>query len=178
MPSHQRGLVENFRNPLRTPGLEVKVAIVHGIAEQEKLKLPKDVALYLAENIQSNSWALRRAILRLQAHSSLTGTDITLRYTQQVLKNFIDSERPGATAHPFQGMPSGQRGAERATGTYATATDRSFLLSVLETRERTKITRAHQKFEVNMREHEREHLAHRDGYERELERRAKKRKSA
>ena len=170
--------MESFRKPFRHAELEIKVALVHGIAEREKVTLPKDVALYIARNIQSNSWALRRAILRLQAHSSLTGTDITLRYTQQVLKNFIDSDRRDATAHPFQGMPSEQRVAERVTGTYAAGKARSFFLFVLETREGTKITRARQEFEVNMREHEREHLAHHDGYERELERRAKKRKSA
>lgn len=170
--------MESFRNPFRPTDLEGKVALVHSLAEQEKVTLPKDVALYIARNLYSRS--LKGAVIRLLAHSSLTGTDITLRYTQQVLKNFIDSDRPDATAHPLQGMLSEQRGAGHATSTrqHSTATTRSFFLFVLKTREGTKITRAQQEFEVNMREHEREHLAHRDGYERELERRAKKRKSA
>ena len=35
---------------------------------------------------------LEGALIRLVAHSSLIGAEITLPYAQQVLKNFIDSQ--------------------------------------------------------------------------------------
>ena len=59
---------------------------------------------------------------------------------------------------------------------FSQAADRSFVFCLLKTREGRKISRVRQELEVNMREREREQLARRDAYERELERRAKKRK--
>ena len=81
---------ESFRNPIRTPDLETRVAILRKRAEQDKVILPEDVALYIAQNVRSNASALEGALIRLLARSSLIGTDITLNYTKQVLKNFID----------------------------------------------------------------------------------------
>jgi len=63
----------------------------------------------------------------------------------------------------------------RITARYGPA-DRSFVFCLLKTREGRAISRVRQEFEVNMRECEREQLARRDAYERELERRAKKQK--
>ena len=77
---------------IQPPDLETKVAILQKKAEQERVTLPTDVALYVASNIRSNVRELEGALIRLIAHSSLIGAEITLSYTQQVLKNFIDSQ--------------------------------------------------------------------------------------
>src|SRR6266478_7581940 len=77
---------------IQPPDLETKVAILQKKAEQEKVTLPTDVALFIATNIRSNVRELEGALIRLVAHSSLIGAEITLPYTQQVLKNFIDSQ--------------------------------------------------------------------------------------
>ena len=77
---------------IQPPDLETKVAILQKKSEQEKVTLPTDVALYIASNIRSNVRELEGALIRLVAHSSLIGAEITLPYTQQVLKNFIDSQ--------------------------------------------------------------------------------------
>jgi chromosomal replication initiation ATPase DnaA len=169
---------ESFRNPIRTPDLETRVAILRKRAEQEKVILPEDVALYIAQNFRSNASALGGALIRLLAHSRLIGTDITLNYAKQVLKNFIDLQARKATVDPFQKMSLGQRSTKEAdvTRQAPTATDRSFVFCLLKAQEGGKISRVRQEFEVNMREREREQLARRDAYERELERRAKKRK--
>jgi chromosomal replication initiator protein len=69
--------------------LAIKVAALQKRAKQQKVILPADVALYIAQNVRSNASALEGALVRLMAHSSVTGTEITLKYTQQVLANFI-----------------------------------------------------------------------------------------
>ena len=162
---------------IQTLNLETKLAILRKRAEQEKVKLPEDVALYIAQNVRSDASALEGALFRLIAHSSLISTDITLNYAKLVLKNFIDQPRK-ATVDPFQKMSLGQRGTKEAniTRLAPTTADPSFVFCLLKTRERGKISRVRHELEVNIREREREQLARRDAYERELEIRAKKRK--
>jgi chromosomal replication initiator protein len=87
---------------IQPPDLETKVAILQKKSEQEKVTLPTDVALYIASNIRSNVRELEGALIRLVAHSSLIGAEITLAYTQQVLKNFIDSQARKVTIESIQ----------------------------------------------------------------------------
>jgi len=87
---------------IQPPDLETKVAILQKKAEQERITLPTEVALYIASNIRSNVRELEGALIRLVAHSSLIGAEITLPYTQQVLKNFIDSQARKVTIESIQ----------------------------------------------------------------------------
>jgi chromosomal replication initiator protein len=87
---------------IQPPDLETKVAILQKKAEQERVTLPIDVALFIANNIRSNVRELEGALIRLVAHSSLIGAEITLPYTQQVLKNFIDSQARKVTIESIQ----------------------------------------------------------------------------
>ncbi|HUK24972.1 MAG TPA: chromosomal replication initiator protein DnaA [Terriglobales bacterium] len=87
---------------IQPPDLETKVAILQKKAEQERVTLPTDVALYIASNIRSNVRELEGALIRLVAHSSLIGAEITLSYAQQVLKNFIDSQARKVTIESIQ----------------------------------------------------------------------------
>ena len=87
---------------IQPPDLETKVAILQKKAEQEKVTLPTDVALFIASNIRSNVRELEGALIRLVAHSSLVGAEITLPYAQQVLKNFIDSQARKVTIESIQ----------------------------------------------------------------------------
>src|SRR5271169_3208506 len=95
---------------IQPPDLETKVAILQKKAEQEKVTLPTDVALYIASNIRSNVRELEGALIRLVAHSSLIGAQITLPYAQQVLKNFIDSQARKVTIESIQKMVAEQFG--------------------------------------------------------------------
>ena len=87
---------------IQPPDLETKVAILQKKSEQEKVTLPTDVALFIASNIRSNVRELEGALIRLVAHSSLIGAEITLSYTQQVLKHFIDSQARKVTIESIQ----------------------------------------------------------------------------
>jgi chromosomal replication initiator protein len=95
---------------IQPPDLETKVAILQKKAEQEKITLPTDVALYVASNIRSNVRELEGALIRLVAHSSLIGAEITLPYAQQVLKNFIDSQARKVTIESIQKATAEQFG--------------------------------------------------------------------
>jgi chromosomal replication initiator protein len=95
---------------IQPPDLETKVAILQKKAEQEKVTIPTDVALYIASNIRSNVRELEGALIRLVAHSSLIGAEITLPYAQQVLKNFIDSQARKVTIESIQKAAAEQFG--------------------------------------------------------------------
>src|SRR5258707_6438522 len=95
---------------IQPPDLETKVAILQKKAEQERVALPTDVALFIASNIRSNVRELEGALIRLMAHSSLIGSEITLPYTQQVLKNFIDSQARKISIESIQKLVAEQFG--------------------------------------------------------------------
>ncbi len=95
---------------IQPPDLETKVAILQKKAEQEHVTLPTDVALFIASNIRSNVRELEGALIRLVAHSSLIGAEISLAYTQQVLKNFIDSQARKVTIESIQKVVAEQFG--------------------------------------------------------------------
>ena len=72
------------------------------------------MALYIASNIRTNVRELEGALIRLVAHSSLIGAEITLPYTQQVLKNFIDSQARKITIEAIQKAVAEQFGLRLA----------------------------------------------------------------
>jgi hypothetical protein len=171
-----------------TPDLDARVAILRKAAAKIELTLPADVTLYIAQNVRSNNRALEEAVLRLVGFSLVTNTQITLQYTQRVLRNFIAAEARKQVVEPFdprRKLPSlGSRtkgfGTKEATAKLPdpAEADRRFVFCLVKTRDGRKTSRVRHELEVNLRESERERLARRDAYDRELERRAKKRKQA
>ncbi|HWW16798.1 MAG TPA: DnaA/Hda family protein [Candidatus Dormibacteraeota bacterium] len=168
---------ESVPNPIQTTDRDAIVATLRKRAAQGKIKLPTDVAFYIEQNVQSNASALEGALIRLATHSSLTGAAITLGDTQRVLKNFIDTQPRKGTVDPLH-LLSQQLVTKKAKMTRQdpTAANDHFPLCLLKTQAGRKASRVRHELEVNMRESERERLARRDGYERNLERHAKKRK--
>ena len=164
-------------NLIQPPHLEAIVATLRKRAEQMEVTLPTDVALYIAQNVRSNARALELALIRLIAYSSLTGTEITLASTQRVLKNFIEAQPRKVTNYSLQELISHQFGTKEAKSKRdPIAADSDVVFWLLKTQDGRKISRVRHELEVNMRESERGRLARRDVYERELERRDKKRK--
>jgi hypothetical protein len=168
---------EGVPNLIHPPDLEAIVATLRKRAEEMEVTLPTDVALYIARNVRSNDRAVGLALVRLMAYSSVTGTEITLATTQRELKKFIDAQAREVTSSRLQELPSLQFGRKEAKiKRDPTPTDSDLVFCLLKARDGRKTSQVRHELEVNLRDSERERLARRDAYERELERRAKKRK--
>jgi chromosomal replication initiator protein len=87
---------------IQMPDLETKIAILHKKADNEHVHLPADVAEFIARAIKSNVRELEGALIRLVAYTSLTGLEINLATTQQVLKNIIETQEKRITIEEIQ----------------------------------------------------------------------------
>jgi len=87
---------------IQPPDLETKVAIIKRRAEAEAVPLPDDVALYIAGRIKSNIRELEGSLTRLIAYASLTGREISLELTQEILKNVIEQDEKHVTIEGIQ----------------------------------------------------------------------------
>jgi chromosomal replication initiator protein len=87
---------------IQPPDLETKVAILKRKAEAEAVPLPDGVAMYIAGRIKSNIRELEGSLIRLIAYASLTGREISLELTQDVLKNVIEQDEKAITIESIQ----------------------------------------------------------------------------
>ncbi len=87
---------------IHPPDIETRVAILKRKAEAEAVPLPDGVAMYIAGRIKSNVRELEGSLIRLIAYASLTGREITLELTQDVLKNVIDQDDKAVTIETIQ----------------------------------------------------------------------------
>ena len=87
---------------IHPPDIETRVAILKRKAEAETVPLPDAVAMYIAGRIKSNVRELEGSLIRLIAYASLTGREITLELTQEVLKNVIDQDDKAITIEAIQ----------------------------------------------------------------------------
>jgi chromosomal replication initiator protein len=87
---------------IQPPDLETKIAILQKKADNERVRLPDDVAEYIARAIKSNIRELEGALIRLIAFASLTGAEVNLPTAQQVLKNIIETQEKKVTIEQIQ----------------------------------------------------------------------------
>ncbi len=78
---------------IQPPDLETRIAILKSKAEWENLDVPNDVILFLATNIKDNVRKLEGALIRIYAHSSLMGSEVTVDNTKEILKDIIDKDQ-------------------------------------------------------------------------------------
>ena len=87
---------------IQAPDIETKVAILRKKAEAERVELPENVALFIASKVKTNIRELEGSLIRLIAFASLTGRDIDLPLTQEVLKDLLHTEDKPITIEMIQ----------------------------------------------------------------------------
>jgi chromosomal replication initiator protein len=97
VPKDIPGLEERLRNRFESgliadispPDLETRVAIIQKKSALDRLKLPSEVGLYIAQNVSSNVRELEGCLTRLAALASLNNSEITLEFARQALHDLI-----------------------------------------------------------------------------------------
>jgi chromosomal replication initiator protein len=82
---------------IQPPDLETKVAILRKKAEEKKMDLPHDVALFIAERVRSNIRELEGHLNRVTAFASLTGNRLTVDVAREALKDLLGKENKPLT---------------------------------------------------------------------------------
>ncbi|CAG0990827.1 chromosomal replication initiator protein DnaA [Geobacter sp.] len=109
-PKDIPGLEERLRSrfewgliaDIQPPDTETKVAILSKKAEVDGIRLPDDVALFLASSASTNVRELEGMLIRLGAVASLTGKNITLDMAREVLKDIIVDKTKEITVEMIQ----------------------------------------------------------------------------
>jgi chromosomal replication initiator protein len=83
---------------IQPPDLETKVAILRKKAEDRKIDLPHDAALFVAERVRSSIRELEGHLNRVVAFASLTGHAIDLDLVKQALRDLLAKEDKPVTA--------------------------------------------------------------------------------
>jgi chromosomal replication initiator protein len=127
IPTLEERLVSRFEWGLvvdiQPPDLETRIAILQHKASRTGLDLPQDVILFIAKNVKSNVRELEGSLIRLIAHSSLNGSDVTIELAEEVLKNILSTETRRVTVDRIQ---------------HEVATDYGVTIEGLKSRKRTK----------------------------------------
>jgi chromosomal replication initiator protein len=96
-PKDIPGLEERLRSrfewgliaDIQPPDVETKLAILKMKAEQNSIKLPEDVALFLGNSICNNVRELEGYLIRIGAYASLTSIPVSLEMARDVLKDIL-----------------------------------------------------------------------------------------
>jgi chromosomal replication initiator protein len=87
---------------IQAPDIETKVAILNKKAEAERVEVPENVALFIASKVKTNIRELEGSLIRLIAYASLTGRDIDLPLTQEILHDLLQAEDKPITIEMIQ----------------------------------------------------------------------------
>ncbi|HEX9265529.1 MAG TPA: chromosomal replication initiator protein DnaA [Candidatus Binatia bacterium] len=109
-PKEIPGIEDRLRNrfewgliaDIQPPDMETRVAILQKKAEEEGVRLPQDVGIFLASNIDSNVRELEGSLTRLGAFASLTKATITVDLAKDVLRNTLKSAQREITVENIQ----------------------------------------------------------------------------
>ena len=99
---------------IQPPDLETKVAILKRKADLDGIKLPDNVALFIASKIKSNVRELEGSLVRLTAYASLKGLPMDLDLAHEVLRTIIAEESSGVSVDLIQKTVASQYGLKVA----------------------------------------------------------------
>ena len=96
-PRSLRALEERLRSrfewgliaDIQPPDLETKIVILRRKAERQKMDLPDEVALFLAQKVRTNVRELEGILNRVGAFAALTGRPLSLDLVQETLKDIL-----------------------------------------------------------------------------------------
>ncbi len=74
---------------IEPPELEMRVAILLKKAEIEQIRLPEDVAFFIANHIQSNVRELEGALKRVLAYAKFANSHVTVELAREALKDLL-----------------------------------------------------------------------------------------
>src|SRR6056297_3617954 len=78
---------------IQKPDLETRIAILRKKADMENLKVPNEVIIYIANNIQSNIRELEGALIKVIAYSSLVNKEIDVDLAREALKDLVNKKK-------------------------------------------------------------------------------------
>lgn len=87
---------------IQPPALETRIAILRKKAEAERIFLPDDVILYIANKIKTNVRELEGALVKLLAYAKLSNRKIDIDLAEQCLRNLIREERSEISCEKIQ----------------------------------------------------------------------------
>jgi len=87
---------------IQPPDIETKVAILRKKAAAERVEIPENVALFIASKVRTNIRELEGSLIRLIAYASLTGREIDLALSQEVLRDLLHTEDKPITIEMIQ----------------------------------------------------------------------------
>jgi len=82
---------------IQPPDLETKVAILRKKAEEKRIDLPHDVALFIAERVRSNVRELEGHLNKVAMFGSLAGKPITVDLVKEALKDLLTKDNKPIT---------------------------------------------------------------------------------
>jgi chromosomal replication initiator protein len=109
-PKEVEGLEERLKSrfgwgltvAIEPPELETCVAILMTKAQGTGVKLPEEVAFFIAKRIRSNVRELEGALRRVIANSRFTGHAITVEFTKEALKDLLSLQAKLVTIENIQ----------------------------------------------------------------------------
>lgn len=87
---------------IQVPEIETRLAILYKKAEAEGIKLPEDVAYFIASRVKSNVRELEASLIKLCAYTSITKIPITLDVAKYVLRDLLPNENKPITIDLIQ----------------------------------------------------------------------------
>jgi chromosomal replication initiator protein len=107
-------LVSRFTSGLladiQAPDLETRVAILQRKAEQDNIQISSEITEFIATTVTTNIRALEGALIKLLAHASLNGEDISLELAKKVLKDIIKKRNTHLNIETIQRIVCDQLG--------------------------------------------------------------------
>lgn len=109
-PKEVEGLEERLKSrfgwgltvPIEPPELETRVAILMKKALAENVRLPSEVAFFIAQRVSSNVRELEGALRRVAANAQFTGQTVTLEHAREWLKDILARQERQITLENIQ----------------------------------------------------------------------------